>query len=237
MRIGQIAASYQQQVRLQVQARSAGSTGSTGQTSQQNPQVAGQDRAKRANQARLDDATRGLGRAVAVHDGMTAVADALGAARAAVAVAQDGSRSTADRQQAQRDFAAAMGAIDKGAKAQRTALNDPALRSTAFDAARVPVLSADRLGSGRGTGSTTVADLARLDLTTASSDQLNQAAKVLDAASTQTDARRTAIGAQAGRISTTVARLQGVQDLLSGGGTGKAPAGGLPPGSLLDLRG
>lgn len=207
MRIGHMVTSYQQQALQQLQQQAAGA--SSGRS-------AG---AQRANQARLTEAAKGLVQATKVRDGTAAVSTALAQAGSLVAKAQDTTLSEAGRKQLQADLTKALAAVDQGVKDQSSALADPKLANQTYQATSITVAAAGQLGTGASKQFTSVAELKKLDLSTASPEQLAEAAKVLAAAQGESTARQAAAEGQEGRIAGRVNTLQGVQDALTGAAT------------------
>lgn len=203
MRIGQMVASYQQQAMRQVQSGTG--TGASAA-------LAG---AQRANQARLTDAGKGVVQASKVRDGVAAVAGAADKARSLVEKAKDTSLSAADRKQLQADFAKALAAADQGGKDQATALADKTLANDTYSSKRTTV-SADRLGQGVSSQFSSIADLKKLDLSTASADQLAEAAKVLDTGRTEAKSAQASADQQVQRATGRAGQFQAVQDALGG---------------------
>jgi hypothetical protein len=208
MRIGQIVAQAQQSSQIGAQ------TASKRVEAPPNPGLA---KAQQANQARLTDAAKGYTQAVKVRDGVSDVAKALDQAQELVKKAADPALSADGRKQLQADFIKALAAVDQGAKAQAGAGADPQLANSVYDPTRVAPVSADRLG-GKASGTySSVAALGQLDLTTASSDQLAEAGKVLAAAKTETANQATAANQQVDRIAGRVDKFDLVKAALEGG--------------------
>ncbi len=240
MRIDQMVATYQGQMAL----RQTQSTGGL-------PALPGLDGAKRANQARLSDAAKGFVQATKVRDGIAEQSDAVGKARDLVEKAKGGSLSEKDRQQLQADLGKALAAVDQGAKDQSTALADKTLANKTYDATKTTVVTADKLGKGASKQFSSVADLKKLDLNTATPDQLAEAAKVLDAAKGETKKTLAVADSQDGRTKSQVDTFQTVQDALTGNSAANSremrglqaiqalsqPSTSLLPGSLFNLYG
>lgn len=173
--------------------------------------------AQEANQGRLTDAAKGFVQATRVRDGLAASSAGLGQAQDLVKKAQASGLSAADRKQLQADLAKALAAVDQGAKEQTKALDSKLVANSTFAARRVGTESTDQLGRKASGQYASVADLAKLDLTTASADQLGEAAKVLEAAKGQTDAQLAATDRQVDRITGRIVKLETVQSALTGG--------------------
>lgn len=204
MRINQIAQQYTQQLNLQ--SRTQAST----------PPTAGLEVAQRANQARVTDAAKGALQASKVRDGVGAVSDGLGKARDLVKKAADPALSAADRKALQADLNKALASVDQGSKDQGSALADKTLTNKTYDTRRVTATAVDGLGKGASKQFTSVADLKKLDLTTASADQLAEAGKVLDKAKGQGEAQLATANAQVGRATGRLDTMNAVQNTLTG---------------------
>lgn len=170
--------------------------------------------AQQTNQGRLTDAAKGFVQATKIRDGVAATGDGLAQARALVKKAQDPALSAGERKQLQADFTKALAAVDKGTRDEAKAISSPVVANSTYAAKRVGTESADQLGRKASDQFASVADLAKLDLTTASADQLAGAAKVLDAAKTQTDARLADTTRQVDRITGRINKLETVQSAL-----------------------
>lgn len=242
MRIGQMVTTYQQQANLtQLQLQQQSVKAFSGRTGG----------AQRANQARLTEASKGFVQATKVRDGVAAVATAVGQASDVVTKAQGTGLSPADRKQLLADFTKAVAAVDQGVKDQNSALADKTLTNTAYQAKTTTVAAADQLGTGVSKQFISLAALKNFDPSTATTEQLGEAAKVLDAAAKQTTASLAAADAQSGRLSGRVNTLQSVQDSLAGNPPVSArqrlvtdalqglsqPNTGFPPGSIFNSLG
>jgi hypothetical protein len=201
MRIGQMVTSYLSQAGQPSQGQSSTASGRSSV-------------AQRANQARLTEASKSFLQATRVRDGAAAVSAAVGQASSLVSKAQEPALSATERKQMQSDFAKALSVVDQGAKEQTSAMADPKLANSTYKG--TSTLAADQLGTGASQQFSSLADLKKLDLSTATSDQLVEAAKVLSAAQSSSKvqlARADAMGGQlAGRLNT----LQNVQGTLAG---------------------
>lgn len=206
MRINQIVAAYSAQVKQSMQSGTANG-----------PQVSRQlDKAQRNNQARLDDAAKGYIQASAVKEGAGKTEDAVAQALKQANKAADPKTSAADRKTLQEDFKKALSAVDQGAKDQKAALADKDLANKVVDTSKVKVREAKDLGTGASQKFKSVEDLKSLDLSTASNEDLAEAAKVLKAAQEETKSAQDVAEAGAKRVSSKVAQYQTAQNALEG---------------------
>jgi len=213
MRISQMVASSQFQAQFQAQAKPSAGADNVQASSR------GLGSAQRTNQARLTDASNGFLQASRVRDGVASVSDGVGKASALLEKAKGANVSAADRKQLQTDFSKALAAVDQGVSDQGAALADKKLANKTYDASQTTVVSAGQLGKGASQQFSSVADLRKLDLNTASSAQLAEAAKVLDAAKGETKAQLTTADAQSSRASGRAGTFQAVQNTLTGSPT------------------
>jgi hypothetical protein len=158
-------------------------------------------------QVRISDAGKTLQRAAVAKEDIGKIDAQLERLQKAIAKAQDPKSSAADKTAAQTDFAKARTDFASAAKTQAANLKDaPAevRKAGDLDAARVkaPVNA--------------LKDLQDLDLSTASAEQLAQAAQVVEAARTVTAERSKAVGAVGESLTRKVTILENTVAALTG---------------------
>jgi hypothetical protein len=204
MRVSQMARQYAWQPQLQ--------PGKTGAPPASPALVA----AQRANQARLTDGAKGWLQAAGVRDGLVAVGGGVDRAVAALARADRAGATASERQAAQKEFAAALDAIDLGAKSQQDALADKALANSTSGGTRTRVALARDLGVGASPAFASLADLRTIDLGSASAEDRVEAGKVLAAAKAATATAKTLAEGALATSATRLDRIQGTLDALGG---------------------
>ncbi len=117
----------------------------------------------------------------------------------------------------QKELGKALDRIDQGAKDRVAAMTDPRLANASFNAGKATPIAADTLGKGASASIGSVADLRKLDLTTATDDQLREAMKVLDRAKSETGKVLTVAEAQLGQAVGRQNTQALVQQVLGGG--------------------
>lgn len=219
MRISQLAQQYTQQMKLEKKSQAENPAASPpkpeARPTAKNTDVR-LDATRKSHQTRMQDTTRGVTQATQVRDGVAAVADGITKARALVQQAADPKLSAAERTKLQTELGKALAAVDQGAKNQATSLADKTLTNKAYDSRRTTTGAADALGKGASNTFGSVAALKKLDLTTASSDQLGEAVKVLDQAQADTGNKLVVANGQLGRTTAKLDTMTAVQQALNG---------------------
>lgn len=209
MRINQISQQYAQQLQMQMRQRPET------RPVEERPD-ARLDAARQSNQRRVTDAGRGVDQATRVRDGVSAVDAGVKRARELVSKAGDTALSVADRRKLQDELGKTLAAIDQGAKDQAGALADKTLANKTYDTRRASPIAANTLGKGASEVYGSLADLKKIDLSTASTDQLAEAGKMLDRALQQSGAQLANAQGQVGRTSLRLDAMTAVQNTLEG---------------------
>ncbi|MEK7414805.1 MAG: hypothetical protein AAB263_15935 [Planctomycetota bacterium] len=172
--------------------------------------------AKRANQARLSDAAKGYTQATKVRDGTTKVKDQVSKASDTIDQALKPGISAEDKRKLQLELTKELDAIDEGVKEQKNALADKTLTNKIYDVKRATISEPEELGTKASDTISSLKDLRKIDLSTASEGQLREAAKVLAAAKEKTTTDNDLANKQVERISGRVEDLTTVQQTLEG---------------------
>ena len=168
-------------------------------------------------QIKLSEAGKALSRATTAKEDLAGVDQGLAKLQKALDSAKAANATAADKQAAQADFAKARVAVTEAAKTQSARQADaPA------EVRKAGTVQVEALGKGASKSIASVADLATLDLTTATADQLTEATKVVTAARNDLASRSAVVEKPVERLSRTVTVLENVEAALNGTSQSKA---------------
>ena len=168
-------------------------------------------------QLKLSEAGKALSRATTAKEDLAGVDQGLAKLQKALDNAKAANATAATKQVAQADFVKAREAVASAAKTQAARQVDaPA------DLRKAGSVAVESLGKGASKSIVSVADLAKLDLTTATPEQLNEASKVVTAARNDLSSRSAQVEKPVERLTRTVTVLENVEAALNGTSQSKA---------------